>query len=261
MAATFNRHISNQNHLLAALPTDVFTRISPHVQLVSLKSGQELHLSEGKYPYIYFPMSAILSVYYVMENGASAEIVGVGNEGMHGAAFFMGGIAISSLVTVQTTGSCCRINGRVMMEEFKRCGAFMQMVMRYAQAFISQVSQSAGCNRHHSVEQRLCRLLLTSSDRLSSNDLDMTQELIAGMLGVRREGVTKAAGDLHRCGMIDYHRGHITIIDRSGLESHVCECYHVVRSEFHHQLDDERHRPGLTASLCRSIPCQSPIHS
>lgn len=258
MACTLNRHISNRNHLLAALPTDVFARISPHIQTVSLNSGQELHLSEDKYPHIYFPTSAILSVYYVMENGASAEIVGVGNEGMHGITFFMGGIAMSSLVTVQTTGCCCRIDGRVMMEEFRRCGAFMFMVMRYAQAFISQVSQSAGCNRHHSVEQRLCRLLLTSSDRLSSNELEMTQELIAGMLGVRREGVTKAAGDLHRCGMIEYQRGHITIIDRLGLESHVCECYHVIRNEFQHLLCSERSRPERAPLLFPSRALQRP---
>lgn len=247
MACTFKRHIADQNHLLAALPMEVFERISPHYKVVAVHAAQNLRASEDESPVIYFPMTSILSAYYIMENGASAEILGVGNEGMLGVTFFMGGIDKSRPVTVLTAGLCCRINGRILMQEFKRCGAFMLLVMRYSQAFISQVSQSAGCNRHHSVEQRLCRLLLMSSDRLSSNELDMTQELIAGMLGVRREGVTKAAGDLHRCGMIAYQRGHITLIDRSALESHVCECYNVVRKELHHLRGDESRHADLPA--------------
>lgn len=234
MSFTLNSHVSNRNHLLAGLPMAVSGRILPHLELVQVQSGQNIPVCDSTFPYIYFPTTAILSVYYDMEDGASVEIVGVGNEGMLGVAFFMGGIAMSPLVIAHTTGYCCRVNGRVMMEEFKRCGSLMHMVMRYAHSFISQVSQSAGCNRHHSVEQRLCRLLLTCSDRLSSNELDMTHELIASRLGVRREGVTKAAGDLHSCGIIDYRRGHIMIIDRSGLESHVCECYKLLRKEFHH---------------------------
>jgi len=249
MSFTFNRHIADQNHLLASLPKEVFERIAPHFKVVAVQAGQDLHASEDESPVIYFPMTAILSSYYIMENGASAEIVGVGNEGMLGVTFFMGGIDKSRLVTVHTTGLCCRVKGWEMMQEFKLCGAFMHMVIRYAQAFISQVSQSTGCNRQHSVEQRLCRLLLTSSDRLSSNELNMTQKLIAGMLGVRREGVTKAAGDLHRSGIIDYQRGHITLIDRPGLESHVCECYNVVRKELHHLLSDESKHADLSSLI------------
>lgn len=236
MPVTFNRYDTQQNYLLASLPSEVFERIAPHMQRISVKAGQNMRVFESKEPVIYFPTTAILSVYYMMEHGASVEIVGVGNEGMLGGTFFMGGIDMISLVTVHATGACCQVNGQILMQEFKRCGAFMHMVMRYTHAFISQVSQSAGCNRHHSVEQRLCRLLLMSIDRLSSNELNITQELIASMLGVRREGVTKAACNLHRCGIIDYHRGHITVVDRQGLESHVCECYNVVRNELHHML-------------------------
>jgi CRP-like cAMP-binding protein len=228
----------NQNHLLAALPAEIFERISPHLELISMPLGQVLYESGGQLQHVYFPTTAIVSMHYVLENGASAEIAGVGNEGVLGISLFMGGNTTSSLATVQTAGCGYRLKGRLMMEEFNHAGPMMRLMLRYTQALITQISQTAVCNRYHSVEQQLCRWLLLTLDRLPSQELTMTQELIASMLGVRREGITEAAGNLQRAGLISYRRGHITALDRSGLESRACECYNVVKKEFHRLLCD-----------------------
>ncbi len=232
----------NQNHLLAALPTSEFERIVPHLELVAMPLGEVLYESGGQLQHVYFPTTAIVSLHYVMENGASSEIAGVGNEGVLGISLFMGGNTTPSRAIVQTAGHGYRLKARLLMEEFNRAGPMMRLMLRYTQALITQVSQTAVCNRHHSVEQQLCRWLLLTIDRLPSNELTMTQELIASMLGVRREGITETAGNLQRAGLISYRRGHITVLDRSGLESHTCECYNVVKKEFHRLLCDGRNR-------------------
>ena len=228
----------NQNHLLAALPAEIFERISPHLELIPMPLGQVIYESGGQLQHVYFPTTAIVSMHYVLENGASTEIAGVGNEGVLGISLFMGGNTTSSLATVQTAGCGYRLKGRLMMEEFNHAGPMMRLMLRYTQALITQISQTAVCNRYHSIEQQLCRWLLLTIDRLPSHELTMTQELIAGMLGVRREGITEAAGNLQRAGLISYRRGHITALDRSGLESRACECYNVVKKEFHRLLCD-----------------------
>ena len=235
----------NQNHLLAALPTAEFERIAPHLELVTMRLGDVLYESGGPLQHVYFPVTAIVSLHYVMENGASAEVAGAGNEGVVGISLFMGGMTTSSRAVVQTAGYGYRLNGRLMMEEFNRAGSMMRLMLRYTQALMTQMSQTAVCNRHHSVEQQLCRWLLTTLDRLPSNELTMTQELIASMLGVRREGVTEAAGHLQQAGFIRYRRGHITVLDRVGLEHRVCECYAVVKGEYERLLSDVRLRQEL----------------
>jgi CRP-like cAMP-binding protein len=243
----------NQNHLLAALPAEILERISPHLELISMPLGEVLCESGGQLQYVYFPTTAIVSLHYVMENGASTEIAGVGNEGVLGISLFMGGNTTPSRATVQTAGYGYRLKGRLLMEEFnraggRRTGALQNLLLRYTQALITQMSQTAVCNRHHSVEQQLCRWLLLTLDRLPSNELTMTQELIAGMLGVRREGITEAAGHLQQAGFIRYRRGHITVLDRSGLESRVCECYTVVKNEYDRLLCDVRKRQKLPSA-------------
>ncbi|MDD1642999.1 MAG: Crp/Fnr family transcriptional regulator [Methylococcaceae bacterium] len=227
-----------QNHLLAALPAEIFERISPHLELISMPLGEVLYESGGQLQHVYFPTTAIVSLHYLLESGASAEIAGVGNEGVLGISLFMGGNTTPSLATVQTAGCGYRLKGRLIMEEFNRAGPMMRLMLRYTQALMTQISQTAVCNRHHSIEQQLCRWLLLTLDRLPSQELTITQELIAGMLGVRREGITEAAGNLQRAGLISYRRGHITVLDRSGLESRVCECYNTVKKEFHRLLGD-----------------------
>ncbi|MFZ2450193.1 MAG: Crp/Fnr family transcriptional regulator [Methylovulum miyakonense] len=231
-------HSPKQNHLVAALPADVFERIAPHLELIPMPLGDVIYESGGQLQYVYFPSTAIVSLHYVMENGASAEISGVGNEGVVGICLFMGGNTTPSLATVYTGGFGYRLKARVLMEEFNRAGPMMRLLLRYTQALMTQMSQTAVCNRHHSVEQQLCRWLLLTLDKLPSNELTMTQELIASMLGVRREGITEAAGNLQRAGLISYRRGHITVLDRSGLESLTCECYGVVKKEFYRLLGD-----------------------
>ena len=227
-----------QNHLLAALPAEIFERIAPHLELTSMPLGEVLYESGGQLQYVYFPTTAIVSLHYLLESGASAEIAGVGNEGVLGISIFMGGNTTPSLATVQTGGCGYRLKRLLMMEEFNRAGPMMHLMLRYTQALMTQISQTAVCNRHHSIEQQLCRWLLLTLDRLPSQELTITQELIAGMLGVRREGITEAAGNLQRAGLISYRRGHITVLDRSELESHTCECYQVVKKEFHRLLGD-----------------------
>jgi len=221
-----------QNHLLAVLPAEIFERIAPHLELTSMPLGEVLYESGGQLQYVYFPTTAIVSLHYLLESGASAEIAGVGNEGVLGISIFMGGNTTPSLATVQTAGLGYRLKGGLMMEEFNRAGLMMRLMLRYTQALMTQISQTAVCNRHHSIEQQLCRWLLLTLDRLPSNELTITQELIAGMLGVRREGITEAAGNLKNAGFINYRRGHITVLDRSGLETLSCECYQAAKKEF-----------------------------
>jgi CRP-like cAMP-binding protein len=232
----------NQNHLLAALLDAEFDRLSPHLQPVPLLLGDVLCESGGKLDYVYFPTTAIISLHYLLENGGSSEIAGVGNEGMLGIALFMGGGSTPSRAVVQTGGFGYRLPARILMEEFDRTGPVMRLLLRYTQALLTHMSQTAVCNRHHTVEQQLCRWLLLTLDRLGNKELTMTQELISNMLGVRREGVTEAAGRLQAHGYISYRRGHITVIDRVGLEQQVCECYDVVKKEFGRLLSDVRQR-------------------
>jgi len=227
-----------QNHLLAALPTETFARIAPYLELIALPLGDVLYESGDQLQHVYFLTSAIVSLNYLMENGSSAEIAGVGNEGVLGVSILMGGNTTTSRASVHTAGHGYRLKRQVMMTEFNRGGPTMALLLRYTQALMTQISQTAVCNRHHSVEQQLCRWLLLTLDRLPTNELIMTQELIAGMLGVRREGITEAAGNLQRAGFISYRRGHITVIDRLGLETRSCECYGVVKNEFHRLLSD-----------------------
>lgn len=226
------------NRLLAALPKETFERIAPHLELVSMPLGDVLYESGGQLHHAYFPTTAIVSLHYVMENGASAEIAGVGNDGVIGISLFMGGNTTPSQATVCVSGFGYRLKARLMMEEFNRAGPMMRLMLRYIQALITQMSQTAVCNRHHSMEQQMCRWLLFTLDRSPSHELVMTQELIAGMLGVRREGITETAGNLQRTGLISYRRGHITVLDRIGLESCACECYNVVKNEFHRLLSE-----------------------
>jgi CRP-like cAMP-binding protein len=229
---------SGKNHLLAALPADVFGRLEPHLEPVSMPLGSPIYESGGRLQHVYFPTNSIVSLLYVLENGASAEIAVVGNEGVVGISLFMGGDTTPSRAVVQSAGEGYRLKAAILKSEFERGGQLMQLLLRYTQALITQMCQTAVCNRHHSVEQQLCRWLLLSLDRLASNELVMTQELIANMLGVRREGVTEAAGNLQRAGLIRYSRGRITVLDRPGLERSVCECYAVVKKEFDRLLID-----------------------
>jgi CRP-like cAMP-binding protein len=225
-------HSPTQNRLLAALPEAEFVRIAPHLQLVPMLLGDSLYEPGGQLQHVFFPTTAIVSLLYVMESGASAEIAGVGNEGMLGIALFMGGDTTPSSAVVQTGGQGYRLPGRVLKEEFSRGGQMQQLLLRYTQALLTQMCQTSACNRHHSIAQQLCRWLLLTLDRLPSNELIMTQELVANALGVRREGVTEAAGHLQTAGCIRYRRGHIAVLDRSGLEARSCECYQVVKTEF-----------------------------
>jgi CRP-like cAMP-binding protein len=225
-------HSPRQNHLLAALPAEEFDRLLPHLELAAMPLGDVLYESGTHLGHVYFPTTSIVSLLYVMEDGASAEIAVVGNEGIIGVALFMGGETTPSRAVVQSAGYAYRLKGQLLKQEFNRSGAMQQLLLRYTQALLTQMAQTAVCNRHHSVDQQLCRWLLLSLDRLASNELTMTQELIANMLGVRREGVTEAAGKLQDAGLLRYSRGRITVVDRPGLEAQACECYRVVKKEF-----------------------------
>ena len=220
------------NDLLAALPPAEWLRWQPQLELVELKLGQVLYESGGVMYHVYFPTNAIVSLLYVMEDGASAEIAVVGHEGVVGVSIFMGGESTPSRAVVQSAGWGFRLRSAVIKAEFNQSGPVMHLLLRYTQALITQMAQTAVCNRHHSLDQQLCRWLLLSLDRLTGNDLVMTQELIANMLGVRREGVTEAALKLQRLGLIKYARGRITVLDRAGLEQRTCECYGVVKNEY-----------------------------
>jgi CRP-like cAMP-binding protein len=219
------------NHLLAALPPEDQAELFKHLELVTLPLGKVMYEPGDTMRNAYFPTDSIISLLYVMESGASAEISVVGNEGVVGVALFMGGESMPSRAIVQSAGSAYRLSGHLLKDEFNRHGAMMLLLLRYTQSLITQMAQTAVCNRHHSIDQQLCRWLLLSMDRLPGNKLTMTQELIANMLGVRREGVTEAAGKLQKLGVIDYKRGHITVLDRPMLEELSCECYAVVKRE------------------------------
>ena len=223
--------IPQQNHLLAALPASDYERLAPHLELIPLKLGEVLYEPGIRMRYVYFPTTSIVSLLYVMEDGASAEIAIVGNEGILGISLFMGGETTPSRAVVQSAGYGYRLKAQLLKDEFQRFGPMLHLLLRYTQALITQMAQTAVCNRHHSVDQQLCRWLLLSLDRLASNELSMTQELIANMLGVRREGVTEAAGKLQEARLISYRRGRITVLDRPGLEARCCECYEVVKKE------------------------------
>jgi CRP-like cAMP-binding protein len=224
-------HDPRQNHLLDALSPTERERLFPHLQLVTMPLGKVLYESGDRLRHVYFPTDSIVSLLYVLADGASAEISVVGNEGLIGIALFMGGETTPSRAIVQSAGHAYRLIGQRLKDEFHQNGPVQLLLLRYTQALITQMAQTAVCNRHHSVDQQLCRWLLLSLDRLSSNQLSMTQELIANMLGVRREGVTEAAGKLEKLGVIRYARGHITVLDRPQLERLCCECYAVVRKE------------------------------
>lgn len=231
----------SSNHLLDALPTAEWGRWQSQLELIDLKLGQVLYESGGKMDYVYFPIDSIVSLLFVLENGASAEIAVVGNEGIVGISLFMGGETTPSRAVVQSAGKCIRLDAQTLKNEFKNSLPVMHLLLRYTQALITQMTQTAVCNRHHSLDQQLCRWLLLSMDRLSGSHLVMTQELIANMLGVRREGVTEAAGRLQKAGLISYSRGKIEVLNREGIEARTCECYGVVKKEY------DRLLPELTA--------------
>jgi CRP-like cAMP-binding protein len=237
----------NQNFLLAALPTAEFNRLEPHLEPFPLALGEILFEPGGQLQHAYFPITAIVSLHYVMESGASSETAGVGNEGVVGISLFMGGDTTPSSAVVKIAGHAYRLDRRVLMQEFQRAGLLQGLLLRYTQALITQMTQTAVCNRHHSVEQQLCRWLLSTLDRIPSGELVVTQELVASMLGVRREGITEAAGALQQAGFIRYRRGHISVLDRGGLEARSCECYAVVKKEIGRLLSDVRHRQTAAA--------------
>ncbi|ALT79607.1 Crp/Fnr family transcriptional regulator [Paucibacter sp. KCTC 42545] len=218
------------------MPEPEWLRMLPHLEKVDLPLGTVLYEPGSTLSHVYFPTSAIVSLLYVMQNGASAEIAVVGFEGLLGISLFMGGDSTPSRAVVQSAGQGLRMKAQAIKDEFKRSGPVMQLLLRYTQALITQMSQTAVCNRHHSLDQQLCRWLLLSLDRLRSNELVMTQDLIANMLGVRREGVTESALKLQRAGLIRYARGHISVLDRPGLEQRSCECYAVVKDEYERLL-------------------------
>jgi len=237
-------HNPKQNHLLAALPAADYTRLAPHLELTPMPLGWAVYEPGGQLSYLYFPTTSIVSLLYVMESGASAEIAITGNEGLVGISLFMGGESTPSRAVVQSAGSGYRLRASILKKEFALGGHLQHLALRYTQALITQMAQTAVCNRHHAVDQQLCRWLLLSLDRLESNELVMTQELIANMLGVRREGVTEAAGKLQAEGLIQYSRGHIKVLDRAKLEKRVCECYAVVKKEFDRLLPYKIHGPA-----------------
>lgn len=228
----------NENHLLSVSPEAERTRLAPHLVPVDMPLGHVVYESGDHLRFVYFPTTCIVSLLYVMEDGASAEIAILGNEGLIGIALFMGGETTPSRAIVQSAGAAFRLDAQVLKREFIRGGPVQRLLLRYTQALITQMAQTAVCNRHHSIDQQLCRWLLLSMDRLPSNELKMTQELIANMLGVRRSGVTEAALKLQDAGLIRYGHGHIQVLDRPGLEKRVCECYRVVKREFDRLLPD-----------------------
>lgn len=241
-------HTPGQNRLLAALPVAEYQRLSPHLELVEMSFGDVLYQSGGELRHAYFPTSAIVSVLYVTEDGASAEIAAVGNEGILGVALFTGGDTMPNLAMVQCPGHAYRLKSQLLKDEFYRSGALQVLLLHYTQALITQMSQIAVCNRHHSVEQQLCRWLLLRLDQSPSNELTVTQELIASALGVRREGVTVAAGKLQHADLISCRRGCIAVLDRSGLEKRACECYEAVKTEF------DRLLPNVPATQAVELP-------
>ena len=238
-------HTPKQNHLLAALPAADYARLLPDLELIPMPLGWAVYESGGHMGYVYFPTTSIVSLLYVMESGASAEIAISGNEGLVGISLFMGGETTPNRAVVQSAGNGYRLKASVLKREFALGGHLQHLALRFTQSLITQMAQTAVCNRHHALDQQLCRWLLLSLDRLQGNEVVMTQELIANMLGVRREGVTEAAGHLQAEGLIRYSRGHIKVLDRAKLEKRVCECYAVVKKEFDRLLPYEIH--GLSS--------------
>jgi CRP-like cAMP-binding protein len=231
---------SNDNHLLAALPAADLERLAPHLEMVPMRLGETLYGPGDRLQHAYFPTTAIVSLLYVTAAGASSEIASVGNEGLLGIPLFMGGNTTPSSAIVQTAGQSYRLQTTVLQQEFNRAGNIRRFLLRYTQALATQIGQTAGCNRHHSIEQQLCRWLLLTLDRLPSNQVVMTHELVAGIFGVRRESITAAAGNLQRAGVLSYRRGHIAVMERAGLEAGTCECYGVVKREFRRLLSYTR---------------------
>jgi CRP-like cAMP-binding protein len=250
MTTPHNHHI---NHLLEVLPTDEYKRLFPHLELILMPLGEVLYESGDRLRHFYLPTTCMVSLLYATEDGSSTEIAVIGNEGIIGVALFMSGGTMPNRAVVQSAGYVYRIRKDVFMQEFDRHGALLHVLLCYTQALITQMAQTAVCNRHHSLDQQLCRWLLLSLDRLPSNELTMTHELIANNLGVRREGVTEAAGKLQKAKLIDYRRGHITVLDRTGLEERVCECYQVVKMEFNRLIPASTLRqPSFAHSNCMS---------
>ena len=254
----YSMHDPRQNRLLAALPPEELERVSRYLELVSMPLGQVLHESGDKMRHGYFPTTAIVSRLNVLEDGASAEIAVVGNEGMVGIPLFTGGETATSRAVVESAGHAYRLPYQLLEQERDRLDDLSRLLLRYTLALLTQIAQTAACNRHHSLEQQLCRCLLARLDRTSSTDLVLTQEQVAGILGVRREGVTEAAGHLRKVGLIAYRRGHISVLDRAGLMARSCECYAVVKKEFdrllppaitpeptHHPMELAHHRGGF----------------
>jgi CRP-like cAMP-binding protein len=240
-------HSPKQNRLLAELPAEEYERLAPHLELVPMLLGETLYEPGGLLQHVYFPTTSIVSLLYVVESGMSAEIAGVGNEGIVGISLFMGGNTTPSSAVVQTGGHGFRLKAALLKAEFRRFGPTMQLLLRYAQALITHMTQTAVCNRHHSIDQQLCRWLLLTIDRLPSNEFVMTQEMVANALGVRRESITEAAGKLQHSGVIHYRRGHISVLKRSGLEAGACECYAVVKKEFGRLLSDVQYSQSDSA--------------
>lgn len=250
----FDPHIPQQNHLLAALPATQYERLSHHLEMVRMTRGEIIYEAGHQLHHAYFPTTAIVSLVYAMEDGASVEVAGVGNEGLIGVTLFTGGETTPNRAMVQCAGYALRLKSELLKDEFNRVGALQKLLLRYTQALMTQISQTAVCNRHHSLDQQLSRWLLLSLDRSPSNVLAITQELIANTLGVRREGITEAAVKLQHEGLISYHRGHITVLDRAGLEKHACECYRVVKKEFDRLLPDA----SVAQAPCMRPPMNSP---
>jgi CRP-like cAMP-binding protein len=239
---------TNQNRLLAALPAAAIARLAPDLELVPMRLGETLYESGGELQHVYFPTSAIVSLLYIMESGSCAEVASIGNEGMLGIALAMGGNSTPSSAVVQTAGYAYRLKARALHNEVEQSSLILTLLLRYTQVLLTQIAQTGACNRHHSIEQQLCRWLLMTLDRLPSNDLVLTQELVATTLGVRRESITEAAGNLQRAGLIRYRRGHIAVTNRSGLEAHTCECYAIMQQELGHLLDARYRQIALAAA-------------
>ena len=244
--AHLDQHPPNQNRLLKALEQAEYARLAEYLELVPLPLGEILYEPGDQLQHAFFPTTAIVSLHYVMESGASAAVAGVGHEGVVGISLFMGGDTTPSSAAVQTAGHGYRLKRAVLKQEFDRAGSMQALLLRYTQALMTQIVQTTVCNRHHSIDQQLCRWLLVTLDRMPSSELVITQELVASMLGVRREGITQAAGKLQAAGFISYRRGHISVLDRSGLESQVCECYGVVKGEFSRLLSASARDSGRT---------------
>ena len=250
-------HSPNQNHLLAALPAAEFDRLAAHLELVPLPLGAMLYEPGRQLQYGYFPTTGIVSLHYVLASGAPTEIAGVGNEGMVGISLFMGGDTTPSSAVVRTAGHAYRLERSRLVQEFNRAGSLQRLLLRYTQMLMTQMCQTAACNRHHSIEQQLCRWLLATLDRAPSDELVMTQDLVAGMLGVRRETITQAAGKLQRAGFIRYRRGQLAVLDRVGLEAHACECYAVIKNALSRLRSDASHLQGLESDPVRQTSVEA----